>query len=72
LEGIAAALWEEKGYTVVYRTPDSGVNGIEVVALNGDKGVLIVLKGWSHTVFVTQNSPFLNKANLSIPVSIKI
>jgi hypothetical protein len=41
LDGIAAALWEEKGYTVVYRTPDSGDNGIEVVALNGDKGVLI-------------------------------
>jgi hypothetical protein len=42
LDGIAAALWEEKGYTVVYCTPDSGDNGIEVVALNGDKGVLIV------------------------------
>ena len=41
LDGIAAALWEEKGYTVVYRNPDSGDNGTEVVALNGDKGVLI-------------------------------
>jgi len=40
LDGIAAALWEEKGYTVVYRIPDSGDNGTEVVALNGDKGVL--------------------------------
>jgi hypothetical protein len=39
MEVLAAALWEEKGYTVVYRTPDSGD---DVVALNGDKGVFIV------------------------------
>jgi len=42
LDGIAAALWEEKEYIVVYHTPDSGDNGIEVVVLNGDKGLLIV------------------------------
>ena len=70
LDGIAAALWEEKGYTVVYLTPDSGD---DVVALSGDKGVLIQCKMAGFLiVFVTQNSPILNEANLSIPVCIKI
>ena len=37
MEGLAGALWEEKGDTVVYRTPESGD---DAVALAGDKGLL--------------------------------
>lgn len=46
LEGLTAALWQAQGYAVVYRTPDSGDDGVDVVALNsdGDKGVLIQCK----------------------------
>jgi hypothetical protein len=46
LEGLTAALWQAQGYSVVYRTPDSGDDGVDVVALNsdGDKGVLIQCK----------------------------
>ena len=46
LEGLTAALWQAQGYSVVYRTPDSGDDGVDVVALNSDgkKGVLIQCK----------------------------
>ena len=44
LEGLTAALWQAQGYSTVYRTPDSGDDGVDVVALNADKGVLIQCK----------------------------
>ena len=45
LEGLTAALWKAQGYHV-YRTPDSGDDGVDVVALNSDgkKGVLVQCK----------------------------
>lgn len=52
-EGLAAALWAKQGYTDVYCTPGSGDNGIDVVAIKGDLGVLIQTKssgvyGYKH------------------------
>lgn len=43
-EGLAAALWQAKGYPIVYRTPDSGDDGVDVVAILNDQGVLIQCK----------------------------
>jgi SNF2 family DNA or RNA helicase len=44
LEGLAAALWVKQKYTHVHCTPDSGDDGVDVVAINGAKGVLIQCK----------------------------
>ncbi|WP_394808134.1 SNF2-related protein [Nitrosomonas sp.] len=44
LEGFAAALWKSKGFSKVFRTPDSGDDGVDVVAINGNAGVLIQCK----------------------------
>jgi Holliday junction resolvase len=43
-EGLAAALWQKQGFNTVYCTPPSGDNGVDVVAISGDKGVLIQTK----------------------------
>ncbi len=52
-EGLAAALWAKQGFTNVYCTPRSGDNGVDVVALKGNEGVLIQTKssgidGYKH------------------------
>jgi SNF2 family DNA or RNA helicase/Holliday junction resolvase len=52
-EGLAAALWKQQGFNTVYCTPPSGDNGVDVVAIAGDKGVLIQTKtssidGYKH------------------------
>lgn len=52
-EGLAAALWSKQGYSTVYCTPRAGDNGVDVVAINGNKGVLIQTKssgidGYKH------------------------
>jgi HJR/Mrr/RecB family endonuclease len=44
LEGLAAALWQAQGYRHVYRTPDSGDDGVDVVGISGERGVLIQCK----------------------------
>ena len=44
LEGFAAALWESKGFRQVFCTPDSDDCGVDVVAINGNAGVLIQCK----------------------------
>ena len=43
-EGLAAAIWQKKGYNTVYCTPPSSDNGVDVVAINGNQGVLIQTK----------------------------
>jgi len=43
-EALAEALWRSKGFDVVYRTPDVGDGGVDVVAINGSQGVLIQCK----------------------------
>ena len=52
-EGLAAALWAKQGFTNVYCTPRSGDNGVDVVAIKGNEGVLIQTKssginGYKH------------------------
>lgn len=44
VEGLAAALWQAEGFPIVYRTPDSGDDGVDVVALSDSRGVLIQCK----------------------------
>jgi hypothetical protein len=46
LAGLAAALWKAQGYPIVYKTPGSGGDGIDVVALSPseNRGVLIQCK----------------------------
>ncbi|MGV1017896.1 MAG: SNF2-related protein [Fluviibacter phosphoraccumulans] len=53
-EGLVAALWARKGYQQVYCTPASRDYGVDVVAINGDSGVLIQTKtsgseGYKHS-----------------------
>lgn len=43
-EGLAAGLWSKMGYDIVYCTPGSNDNGVDVVAIKGNKGVLIQAK----------------------------
>lgn len=43
-EGFSAALWEAQGFTLVYKTPDSGDDGVDVVAITGDQGCLVQAK----------------------------
>ena len=47
-EGLAAALWNKKGYELCYCTPCSGDHGVDVVAISGDQGVLIQTKTSSN------------------------
>ncbi len=52
-EGLAAALWAKQGFNNVYCTPRSGDNGVDVVAIKGNEGVLIQTKssgidGYKH------------------------
>lgn len=44
IEGLAAALYQAKGYSIVYRTPDSNDDGVDVVAISQDRGILIQCK----------------------------
>lgn len=43
-EGLAAALWAKRGFSTVYCTPGSSDNGVDVVAILGDRGELIQTK----------------------------
>lgn len=43
-EGLAAALWLKQGYDMVYCTPSSNDQGVDVVAISGTDGVLIQTK----------------------------
>jgi HJR/Mrr/RecB family endonuclease len=42
-EGLVAVLWQKKGFRTVYRTPDSGDEGVDVVAI-ASNGELIQCK----------------------------
>lgn len=44
LEALTAALWQAQGYSQVYRTPDTNDDGVDVVAITGERGVLIQCK----------------------------
>lgn len=47
-EGLAAALWFKQGYTTTcYCTPAANDNGVDVVAIAGDRGVLVQTKSSS-------------------------
>lgn len=48
-EGFSAALWEARGFRMVYKTPDSGDDGVDVVAINGNKGCLVQAKSSAIT-----------------------
>ncbi|WP_090139997.1 SNF2-related protein [Limnohabitans sp. DM1] len=43
-EALAAAIWSRLGYGFVYCTPASNDHGVDVVAIRGDRGVLIQTK----------------------------
>jgi SNF2 family DNA or RNA helicase len=43
-EGFVAALWQKKGFQWVQRTPDSGDDGVDVVAITGRTGELVQCK----------------------------
>ena len=43
-EAFVAALWEKRGYDYVYRTPDAGDGGIDVVAIGAHQGELVQCK----------------------------
>lgn len=43
-EALIAALWQRKGYTYVERTPDSGDDGVDVVAITMPHGELVQCK----------------------------
>lgn len=43
-EGLVAALWQQRGFPEVQRTPTRGDHGIDVVALRRPQGVLIQCK----------------------------
>lgn len=47
-EGLAAALWSKQGYELCYCTPSTGDQGVDVVAISGDRGVLIQTKTSSN------------------------
>lgn len=44
LEVFCAVLWGKIGYSMVYKTPQSGDGGVDVVAIRGTEGVLIQCK----------------------------
>lgn len=43
-EGLAAALWSKMGYDIVYCTPGASDNGVDVVAISGNRGELLQTK----------------------------
>lgn len=47
-EGLAAALWSKQGFDVCYCTPGANDQGVDVVAIAGDQGVLIQTKTSSN------------------------
>lgn len=47
-EGLAAALWNKQGYELCYCTPGANDQGVDVVAIMGDEGVLIQTKTSSN------------------------
>jgi hypothetical protein len=63
LEGLAGELWEEKGDTVVYRTPESGDDAVAFVS---DKGAVV-----SYCLCYPEFAIF-EQGYLSIHVSLKI
>lgn len=47
-EGLAGALWSKQGYELCYCTPATKDQGVDVVAITGDQGVLIQTKTSSN------------------------
>jgi Holliday junction resolvase len=43
-EGLVAAIWQRRGFREVQRTPDSGDDGVDVVAIHRPQGELIQCK----------------------------
>ena len=46
-EALIAALWHKRGYRTVYRTPDAGDHGVDVVAFTEPNGDLVQCKSSS-------------------------
>lgn len=47
-EGLAAALWSKQGYDLCYCTPGTNDQGVDVIAISGNQGVLIQTKTSSN------------------------
>lgn len=47
-EGLVAALWSQQGFDVCYCTPGTHDQGVDVVALSGQQGVLVQTKTSSN------------------------
>lgn len=74
-ECFIAALWQKRGYKEVLRTPDSGDDGVDVVAMNRPDGVLIQCKsssiddtalGWDAIKDVVAGAPAYEKKHPTI------
>lgn len=65
-EAFCALLWSKKGYSRTIRTPKSGDGGVDIVAIQGNEGVLIQCKsstvedrelGWEGVKDVAAGAP---------------
>jgi superfamily II DNA or RNA helicase/Holliday junction resolvase len=74
-ECFIAALWQQQGFKEVMRTPDSGDDGVDVVAMNRPYGVLIQCKsssiadtalGWDAIKDVVAGAPAYEKKHPAI------
>ena len=73
-EAMVTVLWSKRGY-VTYRTPGSGDNGVDVVAISGAKGELIQVKtsgadghaiGWDAVKEVVTGEAFYQRRHAGV------
>jgi superfamily II DNA or RNA helicase len=74
-EGLTAALWSKRGFDVCYCTPSTSDNGVDVVAIAGDQGLLIQTKasgtegaklGWETVKDVVGGEAFYRRKHPNI------
>jgi Holliday junction resolvase len=74
-EGLASVLWAKQGYSISYCTAGSNDNGVDVVAIEGDRGVLIQTKssgidgtklGWDTVKDVVAGEAFYRRKHPGI------
>jgi HJR/Mrr/RecB family endonuclease/superfamily II DNA or RNA helicase len=77
-EGLAAALWQKQGYDLVYCTPPSSDQGVDVVAIRGTEGVLVQTKtsaseghklGWDTIKEVTGGAAYYKRRHPGVEFS---